>query len=103
MFGIFQERKKTKEKVFLGRTSCGHPGVMRADVPGQKLRAGPRNLGKSKHLGADDHDPKHAEVHDCRGVEKELREEELWADLLFLKFSVYYRHRVNGVGQGGVK
>ena len=38
--------KQTKEKVF-GPDIRGRPGVIRADVPGRKLRAGPRNLGKN--------------------------------------------------------
>ena len=32
-------------------------GVIRVDVPGRKLQAGPRNLGKNKHLSADINDP----------------------------------------------
>ena len=40
-----REKKRPKRK-FSGRISRGRPGVIRADVPGQKLRAGSRNLGK---------------------------------------------------------
>ena len=39
---VSQEKRK-----FSGRMSRGHRGVIRADVQGQKLQAGPRNLGKT--------------------------------------------------------
>ena len=49
----------------MGRISRGRPGVIRADVPGQKLRAGPRNLGKTSIW---------ARTSDPRGAKK------LWAE-----------------------
>ena len=50
-----QERENRPKRKFSGRISRGRPVVNRADFPGQKLRAGPRN--KNRHLGADIHDP----------------------------------------------
>ena len=41
-----QERKSSPKRKFSGRTSRERPGVIRADVPGQKLWAGPRTLEK---------------------------------------------------------
>ena len=46
------------------------PGVIRADVLGQKLRAGPRNLGKKQAFGCGHPSPEHADVHDPRGCKK---------------------------------
>ena len=37
----------SKKRMFTGRISRGRPGVIRADIPGQKLRAGPPNPGKT--------------------------------------------------------
>ena len=39
--------EKDPQRKFSRRICRGHPGLIRADVPGQKLRAGPRNLGKT--------------------------------------------------------
>ena len=60
-----QERKSSPKRKFLGRTSRGHPGVIRADVPAQNFGQGGQNLGKQAFWrghpwpeGADVHDPK---------------------------------------------
>ena len=53
-----QERKISPKRKFLGRTSRGHPGLIRADIPAQNFGQGAQNPGKKKHLGADIHDPK---------------------------------------------
>ena len=42
-----QERKISPKRKFSGRTSRGHPGVIRADIPGQNFGQGPRNTGKT--------------------------------------------------------
>ena len=49
-----QDRKISPKRKFWGRISRGHPGVMRADIPAQKLRSGPSKYWtKNKHLGTD--------------------------------------------------
>ena len=45
--GNDQKRKSSPKRKFLERTSRGHPGVIRADVPGQNFGQGPRNPGKT--------------------------------------------------------
>ena len=46
--GTENKKKKTAHReIFSSWISGGPPGVMRADVPGQKLRAGPGDLGKT--------------------------------------------------------
>ena len=63
---FIQERKVSPKRKFLGRTSRGHPGVIRADVPAQNFGQGSQNPGKTSisartsmtRLGADVHDPK---------------------------------------------
>ena len=55
-----------------------------ADIPGQKLRAGPRNLGKSG-FGCAHPWPERADVHDPRGVKQKRRAEQLRADFSFPK------------------
>ena len=67
------------EKVF--GTDIPRPGVIRADVPWQKLRTGPRNL-ENKHLGADIHDW-NARTPMTPGRAKKLRAEKLRADFSF--------------------
>ena len=73
--GSFQEPKNSpKEEKFSSRISRGCPWVFRADVPGQKLRAGHRNLEKNKRLGADIHDPNAQTSMTPGGAEKLLAE-----------------------------
>ena len=56
---LFQERKISPKRKFLGQISRGHPGVIRADIPAQNFGSGPsKSWKKNKHLGADIHDPK---------------------------------------------
>ena len=42
--------KNSPKRKFLGRTCRGHPGVIRADIPGQNFGQGPRNPGKTSIL-----------------------------------------------------
>ena len=44
LFLRFQEQKTAPKRKFSGRH---HPDIVRAHVPGQKLRAGPPNLGQT--------------------------------------------------------
>ena len=74
-----QERKVSPKRKFLGRTSRGHPGVIRADIPAQNFGQGGQNPGKNKHFGADIHDPKARTSTTLRGFQK-LRSENLWAE-----------------------
>ena len=55
---LVQGRKISPKRKFWGRTSGGHPGVIRADIRAQNFGQGGQNPGKNKHLGADIHDPK---------------------------------------------
>ena len=41
-----QERKISPKRKFLGRISCGHPGVIRADIPAQNFSQGTQHPGK---------------------------------------------------------
>ena len=66
----------------MGRTSRGHPGVIRADIPTQNFGQGAQNPGKNKHLGADIHDPKARTSTTLRDSQK-LRSEKLWAEFSF--------------------
>ena len=68
----------------LGRTSRGHPGVIRADIPAQNFGQGGQNPGKNKHFGTDIHDPKARTSTTLREFQK-LRSEKLWAEFLFPK------------------
>ena len=45
-----QERKISPKRKFLGRTSCGHPGVIRANIPTQNFGQGVQNPGKASIL-----------------------------------------------------
>ena len=63
----------------MGRTSRGHPRVIRADIPAQNFGQGGENLGKNKHRGADIHDPKARTSMTLRDFQK-LRSEKLWAE-----------------------
>ena len=45
-----QERKISPKSKFLGRTSRGHPGVIRADIPAQNFGQGGPNPGKTSIL-----------------------------------------------------
>ena len=54
--GKNQNKKQPKEN-FSGRISRGCPGKIRADVPGQKLRAAVETLEKEAFGCADVHDP----------------------------------------------
>ena len=78
----FRNDKSSANRKFSGHIPLGRPGVIRADVPGQKVRADPRNLGKNKHVGADVHDP-NARTSMTPGGCKKLRAEKLRADLSF--------------------
>ena len=42
-----QEQKTTAQRESFGPASHGRPGVIRAGIPDQRLRAGPLNLGKT--------------------------------------------------------
>ena len=42
-----QERIFSPKRKFLGRTSRGHPGVIRADIPTQNFGQGAQDLGKT--------------------------------------------------------
>ena len=42
---IVQERKISPKRKFSGRTSRGHPGVIRADIPAQNFGQGGQNPG----------------------------------------------------------
>ena len=42
-----QERKISPKRKFLGRTSRGHPGVIRADIPAQNFGQDGQNPGKT--------------------------------------------------------
>ena len=44
---IFQERRISPKRKFWGRTSRGHPGVIRADIPAQNFGQGGENPGKT--------------------------------------------------------
>ena len=79
-----QERNFSPKRKFLGRTSRGHPGVIRADIPTQNFGQGAQNPGKNKHLGADIHDPKARTSTTLRDSQK-LRSEKLWAEFSFPK------------------
>ena len=81
----FQERKISPKRKFLGRTSRGHPGVIRADIPAQNFGQGGQNPGKNKHFGADIHDPKGRTSTTLRDFQK-LRSEKLWAGFSFPNF-----------------
>ena len=43
-----QERKTSPKRKFLGRTSRGHPGVIRADIPAQNFGQGGQNPGEKQ-------------------------------------------------------
>ena len=79
-----QERKISPKRKFLGRTSRGHPGVIRADIPARNFGQGTQNTGKNKHLGADIHDPKVRTSTTPRDFQK-LRSEKLWVEFSFPK------------------
>ena len=81
-WNLIQERKISPKRKFLGRTSCGHPGVIRADIPGKNFGQGGQNPGKNKHFGADIHDPKARTSTTLRDFQK-LRSEKLWAEFSF--------------------
>ena len=42
-----KERKISPKRKFLGRTSRGHPGVIRADIPAKNFGQGGQNPGKT--------------------------------------------------------
>ena len=54
---ILQKQKISPKRKFLGRTSHGHPWVIRADIPVQNFGQGGQILEKT-HFGADIHKPK---------------------------------------------
>ena len=84
---VFQERKISPKRKFLGRTSRGHPGVIGADIPAQNFGQGGQNPGKkNKHFGAGIHDPKARTSTTLRGFQK-LRSEKLWAEFSFPRYS----------------
>ena len=56
-----KKRNSPKSK-FSTHLFRGHPGIIRGDGLGPKLRAGPQNLGKKQKLGRG-HRPKRADVH----------------------------------------
>ena len=78
------EQKISPKRKFLGRTSRGHPGVIRADIPAQNFGQGGQNPGKNKHFGADIHDPKARTSSALRGFQK-LGSGKLWAEFSFPK------------------
>ena len=70
----------------MGRTSRGHPGVIRADIPAQNFGQGGQNPGtKNKHFGADIHDSKARTSTTLKDFQK-LRSEKLWPEFSFPKY-----------------
>ena len=62
-----QERKISPKRKFLGRTSCGYPGVIRADIPAQNFGQGGQNPGKKQAFWRGHPWPEGADVHDPKG------------------------------------
>ena len=79
-----QERKISPKRKFWGRTSRGHPGVIRADIPAQNFGQGGRNPGKNKHFGADIHDPKARTSTTLSGFQN-FGQKKLWVEFSFPK------------------
>ena len=48
---VLQERKISPKRKFWGRTSRGHPGLIRADIPAQNFGQGPENPGEKQAFG----------------------------------------------------
>ena len=92
LWHVSRTKNQPKEEVFetdIPRTSGGHS----RGYPGPKLRPGQSKSRKSKHFGADIHDPKARTSTTLRGFQK-LRSEKLWAEFSF--------PNVAGVGLRGV-
>ena len=64
-----QEGKTAQRESYQAGHSCGRPGVIRAEVPGQKFRAGPRNLGRT-NMWARTSMTRSARMSPVRGVQK---------------------------------
>ena len=79
-----QERKIGPKRKFLGRTSCGHPGVIRADIQPKTSVRVVKILEKKQAFWRGHPWPEGADVHDPKGFQK-LRSEKLWAEFSFPK------------------
>ena len=67
---INQERKISPKRKFLGRTSRGHPRVVRADIPAQNFGQGGQNRGRKTSFRRGHPWPEGADVHDPKGFPK---------------------------------
>ena len=65
-----QERKFSPKRKFLGRTSRGHPGVIRADIPAHNFGQGGQNPEKKQAFRRGHPWPEGADVHDPKGFPK---------------------------------
>ena len=75
-----KKKKQPKEKVLGTEIICrGHPRVIRADILGQKLREGARNLGKNS-ISVQTSMTRTCNVHDSRGRQKH-RSDKFRADI----------------------
>ena len=83
-------KRQPKEEV-LGRTSRGHPGIIRADILAQN-----RN---NKYFGADIHDPK-ARTSTTLKDSQRLRSEFLWAKIFVPQTLQNHALRMTLRGQG---
>ena len=79
---LIQEQNVSPKRKFWGRTSRGHPGVIRTDIPAKNFGQGGQNPGKNKHFSADVHDPKARTSTTLRDFQK-LRSKKLWAEFSF--------------------
>ena len=78
-----KERKISPKRKFWGRTSSGHPRVIRADNPAQNFGQGAQIL-EIQAFQREHPWPKNADVHDPKGFPK-FRSEEHWAEFSCLK------------------
>ena len=81
---LVRNEKISPKRKFLGRTSRGHPGVIRADIPAQNFGQGGQNPEKNMRFGADIYEPKARTSTTLRGFQK-LRSEKLWAEFSLLR------------------
>ena len=63
-------RKISPKRKCSGRTSCGHPGVIRMDIPAQNFGQGGRNPGKKQAFRHGHPWPEGADVHAPKGFPK---------------------------------
>ena len=79
---VYQERKISPKRKFLGQISRGHPGVVPADIPAQNFGQGPPNPGKTSISARTSVTRRRGRPRPW-GFSRKLRSEKLWAEFSF--------------------